>query len=171
MQVFIDDIDGVGATHGPLGSARVDASDGETVPGEGDDDTSRRCFHYTFNFPAHRVEPGVYDLVVVITLASKPCDDHPGKPVSDLLGYAVIPVLVWLLGCVTAWAYRAGWRRLAMLVGAVASCGLALSVVHVSEAVAAWTGATLMLATMLAVVIDCGLVASEAVAILVSSVE
>lgn len=95
VQVFIDDIDGVGATHGPLGSARVDASAGETVPGEGDDDTSRRCFHYTFNFPAHRVEPGVYDLVVVITLASKPCDDHPGKPVSDLLGYAVIPVLVF----------------------------------------------------------------------------
>ncbi len=84
---------------------------------------------------------------------------------------AIIPVLVWMLGTVTAWTYRAGWRRLALVIAAIAACGLALSVCHVAEAVAAWTGATLLLSTLLAVVIDCGLVASEAAAVLVSSVE
>jgi hypothetical protein len=97
VQVFIDDIDGVGPTHGPLGSARVDASTGVVVPPPppGDDDTSKRCFEYKFRFPAHRVAPGVYDLVVVITLAHKPCDEHPRRLASDMLGYAVIPVLVF----------------------------------------------------------------------------
>jgi hypothetical protein len=96
VQVFIDDIDGVGTTHGPLGSHQVDASNGVIIkPTPPDDDTSKRCFEYTFSFPAHRVEPGVYDLVVVITLAAKPCEEEPHRLVSDMLGYAVIPVLVF----------------------------------------------------------------------------
>jgi hypothetical protein len=96
VQVFIDDIDGVGTTHGPLGSAQVDADNGVIIkPTPPDDDTSKRCFKYTFSFPARRVDPGVYDLVVVITLAAKPCEEEPHRLVSDMLGYAVIPVLVF----------------------------------------------------------------------------
>lgn len=82
-----------------------------------------------------------------------------------------IPVLVWMLGTVTAWTFRAGWRRLALVSGAVAACVLALSVVHVAGALAALTGTSWLLAGLLAVGIDCGLVSSEATAILVSSVE
>ncbi len=82
-----------------------------------------------------------------------------------------IPVLVWMLGTVTAWTYRAGWRRLALMSGAVAACVLALSVVHVAGALAALTGTSWLLAGLLAVGIDCGLVSSEATAILVSSVD
>lgn len=83
----------------------------------------------------------------------------------------IIPVLVWMLGTVTAWTYRAGWRRLAMVSGLVAACVLALSVIHVAGALATLTGTTLYLAYLLAVGIDCGLVSSEATAILVSTVE
>jgi hypothetical protein len=84
---------------------------------------------------------------------------------------AVVPVLVWILGTVTAWTFRAGWKRLAYVSGAVAACVLALSVVHVAGALAALTGTGWLLAGLLAVGIDCGLVSSEATAILVSSVE
>lgn len=82
-----------------------------------------------------------------------------------------IPVLVWMLGTVTAWTYRAGWQRLALVSGAVAACVLALSVIHVAGALAALTGSQLVLSYLLAVGIDCGLVSSEATAILVSTVE
>jgi hypothetical protein len=74
VQVFIDDIDGVGTTSGLLDSARVDVRKGGvpvTPTPPGDDDTSKRCFKKTFSFPANRVSPGVYDLVVVITLAAR----------------------------------------------------------------------------------------------------
>ncbi len=91
VQVFIDDIDGVGPTHGLIDSARVDVSTGTPGPGN---DTSQKCFETTFHFPAGSVQAGVYDLVVVITLASGPCDT-PGPVVQDMLGYAQIPVLVF----------------------------------------------------------------------------
>jgi hypothetical protein len=96
VQVYIDDIDGVATTHGLLGTRRVDTSTGVSVPPTpGNDDTSKRCFETTFSFPAGRVTPGVYDLVVVITLATKPCDKQPTTLADDVLGYAVIPVLVF----------------------------------------------------------------------------
>ncbi len=91
VQVFIDDIDGVGPTSGLIGSAKVDASTGTPGPG---DDTSQTCFEYTFNFPAGRVQAGAYDLIVVITLTTGSCD-NPGHLVQDMLGYAQIPVLVF----------------------------------------------------------------------------
>jgi hypothetical protein len=84
---------------------------------------------------------------------------------------AVVPVLVWMLAQVTAWTWRAGWRRLACVSGAVACCVLALSVLHVASALAALTGTHWLLAGLLAVGVDCGLVSSEATAILVSTVE
>jgi hypothetical protein len=69
-----------------------------------------------------------------------------------------VPVLVWMLGTVTAWTWRAGWKRLAGVSGAVACCVLALSVLHVAAALAALTGTHWLLAGLLAVGIDCGLV-------------
>lgn len=84
---------------------------------------------------------------------------------------ASIPVLCWMLSRVTAWTYRAQFRRLALVSGAVAACVLALSVVHVAGALATLTGSSGLLAALLAVGIDCGLVSSEATAIMVSSVE
>jgi hypothetical protein len=93
-----------------------------------------------------------------------------GMMASGAIG-AVIPLLVWMLGSVTAWTYRAGWTRLAYVTGAIACCVLALSVVHVAGALATLTGSGIVMAGLLAVGIDCGLVASEATAVLVSMVE
>jgi hypothetical protein len=96
VQVFIDDIDGVGPTHGLIDSTKVNVSEGKSTPG---DDTSQKCFEHTFHFTAGSVEPGVYDLVVVITLMNTPsCDtpvDTPVRWVQDMLGYAQIPVLLF----------------------------------------------------------------------------
>jgi hypothetical protein len=93
VQVFIDDIDGVGPTHGLLDSTKVDVSTGKSTPG---DDTSQKCFEYTFHFPAGRVKRGVYNLVVIITLINTSSCDKPGPYVQDMLGYAEIPVLAFL---------------------------------------------------------------------------
>jgi hypothetical protein len=91
VQVYIDDVDGVGPTSGLLGSARVDTDEGTYASGE---DTTTRCFEYTFTFPAGSVQPGVYNLVVLITLSNADCDD-PGRLVQDMVGWAEIPVLVF----------------------------------------------------------------------------
>jgi len=91
VQVFIDDIDGVGPTSGLLGSARVSTNSGTTSEGE---DTATKCFETTFTFPAGSVGAGVYNLVVLITLSTSDCD-QPGNLVQDMVGWAVIPVLVF----------------------------------------------------------------------------
>jgi hypothetical protein len=91
LDVYIDDIDGVGPTHGLIGTATEDVADGTVVQG---DDTSRSCYEYRFEFPAGSVQAGVYDLVVVITLRKGSCD-KPGRRLGDWLGYAEIPVLVF----------------------------------------------------------------------------
>jgi hypothetical protein len=91
VQVFIDDIDGVGPTSGLIGSAKVDVDEGTSSEGE---DTSTRCFKYDFTFPAGSVGAGVYNLVVLITLSNADCDDK-GHLVQDMVGWAVIPVLVF----------------------------------------------------------------------------
>src|SRR5215469_13395492 len=98
VQVFIDDIDGVGETSGLLGSYRLDVKKGGVVvppTPPGNDDTSKRCYKHKFPFPAYSVSPGVYNLVVIITLATDDCDDNPTTLADDVLGYAVIPVLVF----------------------------------------------------------------------------
>jgi hypothetical protein len=95
VQVFIDDIDGVGTTSGQIGRACVEWASGVTIPpAAGNDDTSKRCFEYTFSFGANSVTAGVYNLVVVITFATGTCQ-NPGPRADDILGYAVIPVLVF----------------------------------------------------------------------------
>ena len=91
VQVFIDDIDGVGPTSGLLGSATVSASATST---DGDD-AATKCFEYTFTFPAGSVGAGVYNLVVLITLSNTDCDDPGARLVQDMVGWAVIPVVVF----------------------------------------------------------------------------
>jgi hypothetical protein len=91
VQVFIDDIDGAAPTHGLIGSAKVDTDDGTISEGE---DTSTRCFKHKFTFAAGSVGAGVYNLVVLITLSNADCDDK-GRLVQDMVGWAVIPVLVF----------------------------------------------------------------------------
>ena len=85
VQVFIDDIDGVGPTHGRIGAAKVSVDSGTRCEGE---DTAHICFEHTFHFPADTVKAGVYDLVV-----SSPC------PAATVTG----PSLVW---CRTCWDTR-----------------------------------------------------------------
>jgi hypothetical protein len=99
--------------------------------------------------------------------ASADAPSWVGKGVGAALG-ASVPVLVLLLAQATAWTYRAGWRRLAGLPGGVSCALLVLSVTHCAAAFAALTGTGWALSVCLAVGIDCGLVSSEAVAILVS---
>jgi len=94
IDVYIDDIDGVGTTHGKIGTKNVDVRHAKLVEG---DDTARRCDEYAFDFPAGTVAPGVYDLVVVITLREGSCD-RPGHRLGDWLGYAEIPVLAFFEG-------------------------------------------------------------------------
>jgi hypothetical protein len=91
VQVFIDDIDGVGPTSGLIGSTRVSVDSGTWAESE---DTATRCFETTFQFSAGSVGAGVYDLVVIITLSSASCDDQ-GRLVQDMVGWAQIPVLVF----------------------------------------------------------------------------
>ena len=95
VQVFIDDIDGVetsGRKTGLIGSKTKSADDGTVVEGV---DTATICFTHTFNFPAAgKAQAGVYDLVVVITLSDRDCDDPPRR-VQDMVGWAQIPVLVF----------------------------------------------------------------------------
>jgi hypothetical protein len=89
VQVFIDDIDGVGPTNGLIGSRRVPVDSGTFTQGE---ETATRCFETTFQFPAGSVGAGVYDLCVIITLSSSSCDD-PGPLVQDMVGWAQVPAL------------------------------------------------------------------------------
>jgi hypothetical protein len=78
---------------------------------------------------------------------------------------AVVPGLVWLCGKVAGWSHRAARRWLAVLVGLAGVCLLLLSVAHCAHAIAHLTGSGWLLAALLAVGIDYGLVASEVAAI------
>lgn len=93
-----------------------------------------------------------------------------GQVAGAVLG-AVVPVFVWGLAQLASWTYRAGWHRLALLPAGVSCVLLALSVTHCASAFAALTGTGLVLSGCLAVGIDCGLVASEATGILVSTAD
>jgi len=92
VQVYIDDIDGVGPTSGLIGTKRKPVDEEEQfVEGE---DTATRCYTTTIDFPVGSVRAGVYDLVVLITLSNADCDDK-GRLVQDMVGWAEIPVLVF----------------------------------------------------------------------------
>jgi hypothetical protein len=79
----------------------------------------------------------------------------------------VVPVGVWVLSKLAGHLVRAGWRRMAGAAGGVGVFLLALSLWHCSAAIAGLTGAAWLLALLLAVGIDCGLVVSELAAVLV----
>jgi|SRR5215470_18311037 hypothetical protein len=96
VSVFINRIDGLpppsGGQLGPTKTLQVDSSPLQPVPPE----SFQRCYQLPFDFPGGTVAPGVYSLVVIITLATGSCA-QPGPLVGDLLGYAEIPVVVFLV--------------------------------------------------------------------------
>lgn len=98
LRVYLDDIDGGDPrTVGLLREAVVDVSSVPPTSPTDPDDVTRRCYKYTFSLPANSVIAGVYNLVVVITLRSGTCkDDPPGAQLGDWLGFAQIPVLVFV---------------------------------------------------------------------------
>ena len=87
VSVYINPIDGeANRTRGLIGSTMVSLdSVGPTSP---------RCYEHTFQFLPGSVTAGVYNLVVVITYLTGPCDNPTGR-YYDTLGYAEIPVLVF----------------------------------------------------------------------------
>jgi hypothetical protein len=77
----------------------------------------------------------------------------------------VVPVLVLILGRVAGLLHKRRLARLAYVVGAVGCGVLALSVVHCTQSISLLTGSDYVLAGLLALGIDCGLVACEVAAI------
>lgn len=91
VQAFIDDIDGVGPTHGRLASFQVDVASAVVIPA---DDTSQRSYNHRFYIPGNTVAAGVYKLLVVLTYASGSCE-RPEPLLGDMCAYAEVPVLVF----------------------------------------------------------------------------
>jgi hypothetical protein len=114
-------------------------------------------------------------LAIVLSAGLNAYASRTGEGIAHQLAGATlgasVPVAVWVLAQVAAWTYRAGWRRLAYVPSIVATAMLALSVTHCATAFASLTGTGLALSVCLAIGIDCGLVASEATGILVSTVD
>jgi len=98
LNFYLDDVDGVGPSSGPLGTTQtVDVATSPPVPDPNNDDISKRCYTIQYTVPANTVQPGAYSLIAVITLLTGSCA-NPGPPVGDYLGYAQIPVLVFIPG-------------------------------------------------------------------------
>ena len=97
LKFYLDDVDGVGQSSGPLPlEGRVDVTSVKPVPGTNDDFT-KRCYTFQGTVPANTVGEGAYSLLVIIKLLSGTCY-RPGKPLGDYLGFAEIPVLVFVPG-------------------------------------------------------------------------
>lgn len=84
---------------------------------------------------------------------------------------AMVPLLVWGLAQLAGWLTKGGLLALAKAAGAVGIAMLTLSLWHVSEAIHLLTGQGIVLAVLLAIGIDCGLVVSELSAIVASDDE
>ena len=98
LKFYLDDVDGVGLSSGPLGTTQTkDVASSKPVPDPNNDDISKRCYTIQYTVPANTVKPGAYSLIAVITLLSGSCA-NPGPVVGDYLGYAQIPVLVFIPG-------------------------------------------------------------------------
>ena len=120
---------------------------------------------------AHRYTCGAVLLSACLNGYASALDSGATGPVG--LGAAsavggIVPVGVWVLSKIAGQLVRATWRRLAGAAGAVGVFLLALSLWHCSAAIASLTGAALLLAVLLAVGIDGGLVVSELAAVLVA---
>jgi hypothetical protein len=97
LTFYLDDVDGVAPTSGRLGSpVTVDVDSVQPVP-DRNDDITRRCYTYQDRVPANSVGAGAYSLLVVITLRRGKCADK-GPHLGDYLGFAQIPVLVFIPG-------------------------------------------------------------------------
>jgi hypothetical protein len=98
LNFYLDDVDGVGPSSGPLGTTQTkDVASSPPIPDPNNDDISKRCYTTQYTVPANTVKPGAYSLIAVITLLSGSCA-NPGPVVGDYLGYAQIPVLVFVPG-------------------------------------------------------------------------
>jgi hypothetical protein len=103
LNFYLDDVDGgadADRSNGPVGSTQtVDVDSVQPVPVGTDDDITRRCYTYSFTVPAGTVKAGAYSLLAVITLRTGRCSDpRPGRQLGDYLGFAQIPVLVFVPG-------------------------------------------------------------------------
>lgn len=73
----------------------------------------------------------------------------------------VIPALVLLLGAIASRLFRLGMKRLSYAAGGIGVLVLALSVVHCTESISLLTGSGYILAALLAIGIDAGMVVAE----------
>jgi hypothetical protein len=97
IEFYLDDVDGVGTSSGPLpNSTRTVSVDSvKAVPGPNDDIT-KRCYNLQVTVPAGTVQVGAYSLLAIIKLYSGTCPPQRGSLLGDYLGFAEIPVLVFV---------------------------------------------------------------------------
>jgi hypothetical protein len=97
---FLDDVDGEGESSNgelPNSSRAVAVNSVDPVPGT-NDDVTKRCYNLQVTIPANTVQPGAYSLLAIIKLYGEDRPDKPGKVLGDYLGFAEIPVLVFVPG-------------------------------------------------------------------------
>ena len=93
-----------------------------------------------------------------------------GQGYTGLAGATIgiaIPIAVWTLAKCAGWAYRSKMHRVAAVIATVGTGLLITSLWHVSSAIATLTGSGTWLGCAVAVGLDCGLVSTEAAAIIV----
>jgi hypothetical protein len=73
----------------------VEVDSVDAIPGT-NDDVTKRCYNLQVTIPANTVQPGAYSLLAIIKLYSKDRPNKPGKVLGDYLGFAEIPVLVFV---------------------------------------------------------------------------
>jgi hypothetical protein len=69
----------------------------DAVPGT-NDDVTKRCYNLQVTIPGNTVQPGAYSLLAIIKLYRGNCPPQRGKVLGDYLGFAEIPVLVFVPG-------------------------------------------------------------------------
>jgi hypothetical protein len=96
---FLDDVDGEGQSSGPLPNSTqaVPVASVKPVPSN-NDDVTKRCYNLQVTIPANTVLPGAYSLLAIIKLYSGDCPPQPANLLGDYLGFAEIPVLVFVEG-------------------------------------------------------------------------
>ena len=96
---FLDDVDGVGPSSGelPNSAQTVAVNSVPPVPGT-NDNVTKRCYNLQVTIPAYTVQPGAHSLLAIIKLYGDDCPPDPKKILGDYLGFAEIPVLVFVPG-------------------------------------------------------------------------
>lgn len=100
LNFYLNTIDGGGKkSSGLIGSETRDVDDEVKSASKSDDDFARRCYTRSLTVGANKIEEGAYSLLVIITLRRGKCSDpKPGRRLGDYLGFAEIPVLVFVPG-------------------------------------------------------------------------